>query len=721
MKPVIRFFKILLAVLVLFGVEARAQLKTAALVANSRSVALGQATGVWPGYGTVYNLFTTYDGKSGIPFHDEVNGSWIFGEELRPRTGLPGVYEGDFITFNSSYAYIEYGAFTLNAPTTDSDGNGLPDLCQKNKAVNASISGSGNMDWSFTGATGPFTISGSLSRSANSQTGSYSMTVANSSGSVVYSGSWSVLYIAGAITYQREPTNRVNLSLTSYSPDGTPMVATGSTGFTVNNPNQIALPLFYLTNSDQETRTVYASTLNRTGNRYVGNLRVLDGNSATSWPDYTSWVVEITDPNDSNTNGVPDLSDLGIAPSILQQPRSLTVGLGQAVSLSVQASGTPPLNYVWRRNGSALPEGTDAILVLTNAQPVNAGNYTVLVTNLAGSVTSSVATLTVVAPPIITTNPQTQAVRVGSNAIFTVAASGSNLQYRWWWEAGGKLRTYPTWTNTSLSLSSVQPANAGSFYAVVTNLGGSVTSAVAMLIVAPTITNQPQSQTIVAGSNANFQVGATGVLLSYRWQFNNTNLPWATNATLLVTNVQSANAGNYRAILTNPAGSITTAVAQLMVVVLPKISPQPASQTVALGSNVNLSVGATGTAPISYQWRFGGVNLQGATANSLLRTNFQPGNQGSYDVVVSNLAGTTISEPAWLYLNGPLRFTNTFVGDDGFLRARLLGVAGTSYVIQASSDLTTWTPAQTNLAVRGIIDFVDTDAANHPQRFYRAW
>ncbi|HXR05519.1 MAG TPA: immunoglobulin domain-containing protein, partial [Verrucomicrobiae bacterium] len=96
---------------------------------------------------------------------------------------------------------------------------------------------------------------------------------------------------------------------------------------------------------------------------------------------------------------------------------------------------------------------------------------------------------------------------------------------------------------------------------------GSVTSAVATLtlIVPPTITSQPQSQMLAAGQSASFSVGASGVETSYQWSFNSTAVSDATNASLTLTHIQTTNAGSYTVVVTNMAGSITSAVATLTV------------------------------------------------------------------------------------------------------------------------------------------------------------
>src|SRR5207248_1181724 len=98
----------------------------------------------------------------------------------------------------------------------------------------------------------------------------------------------------------------------------------------------------------------------------------------------------------------------------------------------VVASGSAPLSYQWMKNGIALANGgivngaTAATLTLTGVGSSDAGNYSVVVSNSAGSATSTAATLTIIgpAPPTITTNPQNTSVGMGQSASFSVAAAG---------------------------------------------------------------------------------------------------------------------------------------------------------------------------------------------------------------------------------------------------------------------------------------------------------
>src|SRR5437762_7441751 len=135
----------------------------------------------------------------------------------------------------------------------------------------------------------------------------------------------------------------------------------------------------------------------------------------------------------------------------------------------------------------------------------------------------------------------------------------------------------------------------------------------------PVITNQPSSLTNIAGTSATFSVGAAGTEpLHYQWQFYASDLSDKTNASLVLTNVQTGNAGNYSVVVTNVDGAVTSDVATLTL--LPNITRQPTNQSASLGAKITFNVSATGTTPLYYQWRFNEADLLGKTSTSLVVT-----------------------------------------------------------------------------------------------------
>jgi hypothetical protein len=102
-------------------------------------------------------------------------------------------------------------------------------------------------------------------------------------------------------------------------------------------------------------------------------------------------------------NSLPPPPPVVTAPSIISQPTSVSVTAGASASFSVSAAGTSP-SYQWYKDGNAISGATGASHSISNAQASDAGSYSVLVSNSAGSVTSNAATLTVAPPPVSITS-----------------------------------------------------------------------------------------------------------------------------------------------------------------------------------------------------------------------------------------------------------------------------------------------------------------------------
>ena len=151
--------------------------------------------------------------------------------------------------------------------------------------------------------------------------------------------------------------------------------------------------------------------------------------------------------------------------------------------------------------------------------------------------------------------------------------------------------------------------------------------------------------------------------------------------------------------------------------VRPTITTQPISQTVAAGARVSLDVVATGTAPLTYQWRTNGVDWPGRTNATITVANFSAVDQRRYEVRVSNTAGSVTSATARLYLDAPARFLPS-QRTNGVFTTSFIGVAGSNYVFETSTNLVTWTRLATNSAATGIIPLSHKNTTS-PLRFYR--
>ncbi len=375
-----------------------------------------------------------------------------------------------------------------------------------------------------------------------------------------------------------------------------------------------------------------------------------------------TYQVVVSNPVGVVTSAVATLTVIILPPEILESPQSRTVDCGQSASFSVWVGGSPPFQFQWRLNGQDIPGGEDGWLTLGSVYPTNAGDYTVVVSNGAGAVTSAVARLdVVVSAPVIQAQPQSQEVYYGYPASLSISVAGAPAPTCYWYQ-NGNLRFRETssisYTNypflsSFCSFPYVTDADAGTYVVVLSNFVGAVTSQVATLTVStspPVITNQPQSQVVYEGDTVSFRVGAfAGPPPTYQWQRNGSNLTGATNSDYAVHGATVNEAGGYTVVVSNQFGAVTSAVAVLTVQLRPpSIAYGPSSQTVNAGSLAYFFVTAGGSQPLSFQWQHDGRNIPGATFPYLYLSSVSSNDAGSYCVVVTNVVGTAVSSNAIL-------------------------------------------------------------------------
>jgi len=213
-----------------------------------------------------------------------------------------------------------------------------------------------------------------------------------------------------------------------------------------------------------------------------------------------------------------------VSPPVIQsQPSSVTINSGQNATFTVTASGLAPLSYQWQRmpsggttystlndNGTYSGSATATLTLLAATVALDGSQFQCVVTNPGGSTASSAASLFVQGAPSISTTAQTQSVAVGGSVTLSVAATGRGLSYQW--QLNGVAITGAT--ASTLTLSNVQAANAGTYTVVVTNSYGSTTATIATLsVLSARLTNLSARAAVGTGSNvliAGFAIGGTG-------------------------------------------------------------------------------------------------------------------------------------------------------------------------------------------------------------------
>ena len=203
-------------------------------------------------------------------------------------------------------------------------------------------------------------------------------------------------------------------------------------------------------------------------------------------------VGSVTSSNATLTVTAAVVVPVVVAPAIDTQPAAQTVTEGQTATFSVTATGTAPLTYQWKKNGTDI-EGVTTSSHTTDATVLGDSGavFTVVVTNSAGTVTSSGATLTVNVPPAITAQPTAQSIAAGASATFSVTATGTGTLSYQWKKNGTNITGGTGATSNSYTTPAMSYAGNSAVYSVeVSNSAGSVTSSSATLTVSKSSTAQ---------------------------------------------------------------------------------------------------------------------------------------------------------------------------------------------------------------------------------------
>ena len=246
--------------------------------------------------------------------------------------------------------------------------------------------------------------------------------------------------------------------------------------------------------------------------------------------------------------------------------------------------------------------------------------------------------------PVITVQPtDTTAVGGRSTNTFSVTASGAGLHYQW--RANGT--NIPGATGPTLILEAPEQTQAGAYSVIVYNGAGLAFSSNALLtVIAPvTFVQQPSSQNVLPGTNVTITALAVGTgTIRYQWRFEGVDIPNATNASYSFSNASIPDHhGNFAVVATDDISTTLSSNALIFVLIKPGIVMQPVGTTNLQWQTATFSVIATGAPPLSYRWIRQGINFLSNAPPTLVISNLQPANAGSFRVVITNLAGSVNS------------------------------------------------------------------------------
>ncbi|MBT3424032.1 MAG: T9SS type A sorting domain-containing protein, partial [Bacteroidetes bacterium] len=337
-----------------------------------------------------------------------------------------------------------------------------------------------------------------------------------------------------------------------------------------------------------------------------------------------------------------------------QTGSSVSLCVGQSMTFSVNATGTAPLSYQWYNGSGAIGGASGSNYTINSITTSDAGTYYCVVSNSCSpNATSNNIALTVLTAPSLTAQSADQTVCNGAAANFSVTASGSpSPSYQWYYNNSA----ISTATNNQYAISSASSANAGSYYCLVSNSCGTITSSSKLLTIntAPSITAQTSSSVSrCSGQNMTFSVTATGTApLYYQWYNGNGAISGASGSTYTIASVSTAHAGTYYCVVSNICTpNATSNNIALTVFTAPSLTAQSTDQTVCSGAAANFSVSVSSSPASTYQWYKNASPIASAKNKQYLIGSVSTNNAGSYYCIATNSCGSVQSNAAILIVN----------------------------------------------------------------------
>ncbi len=403
-----------------------------------------------PGLGQVTSRYSTFS-SNGSGTNRTTNGTSFLNGEVRPRAGSVKDYEGNFER-STPVGLVDYGNFVVTFPAGDADGNGINDAFDYLQAGNVTALGSGYDHYNG----GPFSAEARFTRAAGEVKGRYALkTIAASGNTAEASGDFYVGGIngirIGSSTYVRDafiamnvrPSSVMNVSLAPNAALGPNIIgapSSGSFNFTVTDRDTVAYSAFEFVNtsvSPPARYSVRAGTLRRVGRVYSGSLDYVDGRTGTAFVDYASHYFTITDLNDADSDGIPDLTD-DLPTAALASFSGTAQTLEPGARLELTARAQDPVIFVWKKDGVVLRTSANSssdTFVIPEVTRADTGAYWVELTNGAAKTSSYIFPIVVSSStvlPAITVQPVAAQLSAGGNLILSVAANaGSSARYQW--------------------------------------------------------------------------------------------------------------------------------------------------------------------------------------------------------------------------------------------------------------------------------------------------
>jgi glucuronoarabinoxylan endo-1,4-beta-xylanase len=463
--------------------------------------------------------------------------------------------------------------------------------------------------------------------------------------------------------------------------------------------------------------------------------------------------------------------------TITMQPQNQMVNVGDSMAFSISVSGATPLNYFWQQSGAYIAGATNATCFLTNVPASDSGSqFSCVVSNVYGAITSSVATLTVTPPVCVEPPPDIVAWWLGgSNAVdiiggnngvlmngvgFTNALVGSGFVFN---GGTGYVQLPPNlfplpnahpfsielWFETSaggviLAQQAATPFGYPSGESVPDMYVGTNGTLYVQMFWDGTFDQISTTTPVNDGTFHHLAVTYDGInevvyldgaeMGIKRLQYSSTSSFPCQFGTGYTQYWPAGNGGwySFNGIIDQPAlysNALTAAQVQSIYnagsagkctdELLPVIVAQPTNQTVAAGATAVFSVSATSLSPLTYQWLGGTTTVADATNAILTLTHATTNNPGNYAVVISSFYGAITSSVATLTITNVTFNVSATLLPNRDIQMTMTSWPGNVFRVLASTNLLNWQTIATLTNFTGTMQFTDPVATNFNRRFYQ--
>lgn len=466
-----------------------------------------------------------------------------------------------------------------------------------NTSLTASATGTGPFSYAWTGPNS-FSATTAVINLTNLQAssgGQYTVQVTD--------GNTCTSSASALVTVNADPTVLINPSIVA--------VCTNSSTTLTAQPTGVAPFTYAWSGPNGFTATTQAITLT--------NIQAIDAGI---------YSVIVTDANTCTGNGTSTVT-VNALPNAAVNPAAVTVCAGQSTQLAAQTGG--PATYLW-----AGPNGfssTDQTITLTNLQTVNAGNYTVTITDTNGCSSDATGVVSVNASPIVTVTPSSVIICEGQAASITANVTGTAPFSYAWSGPSGFVSTQQT-----IDLMNAQLLDQGIYTVLVTDGNGCTASGTSNVIVngTPSVVVDPSALEVCVGSDVTFSAIVTGAsAVTYAWT--GPNGFSATTQSITLSDIDQSQAGDYAVVVTAIGCSLTAqATANLIVNPIPAVVVTSSASIIAPGESVVLTATPTGIAPFTLVWSDGFIqeNVTGITTRTI-----SPEVSTAYSVIIIDANG----------------------------------------------------------------------------------